>query len=506
MALLVPVFYNSCEKKNQTQSTKTSDSVVPSFSCEIPGSSSKVVLAKASDAVEFPLSFKDKKIQLDNKSSATLQLKAESTEYLVGAKMVGLLNMKCLDLKGLSEDFKRMFLPVLISDQETTNIAIEFEISENIEKDIFQQIASSEECLLGMSWPKSYTLQSAWNGEYNDENFKSQSAYFNTIDAGRAHGLFYSSGVDGSSEVYSTIVAVVDTGVDYLHPDLIGNIWSDSNGYGVNVIANVGSSDHYQPIDRSSNSHGTHISGIIAASTNNHIGVAGLAPSGIKIMPVKVFDDNETSSNIVYNGILWAVDHGADVINLSLSRVENSDTNDPIYISAIEYALEHGVVVTAVTANSSFGETPKEIDNTHFTVIPGRYGAIYQGLITVASINASDYHLSSFSHYSSTFAEIAAPGTIDSSANGILSTIRTSSGQAKYGQLHGTSMAGPMVAAAAALAIRSFKLKGKSFTPALIENLILSSSKKISGLECVIQKGRVLDMYALAKQVVQQTE
>ena len=138
--------------------------------------------------------------------------------------------------KGLSEDFNECFLPVLISDQETTNIAIEFEISENIEKRHISTNCFSEECLLGMSWPKSYTLQSAWNGEYNDENFKSQSAYFNTIDAGRAYGLFYSSGVDGSSEVYSTIVAVVDTGVDYLHPDLIGNIWSDSNGYGVNVI------------------------------------------------------------------------------------------------------------------------------------------------------------------------------------------------------------------------------------------------------------------------------
>ena len=68
-----------------------------------------------------------------------------------------------------------------------------------------------------------------------------------------------------------------------------------------------------------------------------------------------------------------AVDHGADVINLSLSRVENSDTNDPIYISAIEYALEHGVVVTAVTANSSFGETPKEIDTPILPLFPGRY-------------------------------------------------------------------------------------------------------------------------------------
>ena len=71
-------------------------------------------------------------------------------------------------------------------------------------------------------------------------------------------------------------------------------------------FANVGSSDHYQPIDRSSNSHGTHISGIIAASTNNHIGVAGLAPSGIKIMPVKFLTTTKprpTSFTMVFCGL-----------------------------------------------------------------------------------------------------------------------------------------------------------------------------------------------------------
>ena len=179
---------------------------------------------------------------------------------------------------------------------------------------------------------------------------------------------------------------------------------------------------------------------------------------------------------------MWAVDHGADVINLSLSRVENSDTNDPIYISAIEYALEHGVVVTAVTANSSFERDSQRNRQYPFYRYSGRYGAIYQGLITAASINASDYHLSSFSHYSSTFAEIAAPGTIDSSSEwysvdnellqGRLNMDNYMEPQWRDQWLH-----------AAALAIRSFKLKGKIFTPALIENLILSSNKKISGLE-----------------------
>ncbi|MEG4329159.1 S8 family serine peptidase, partial [Microcoleus sp. herbarium5] len=160
------------------------------------------------------------------------------------------------------------------------------------------------------------------------------------------------------------VVAVVDSGVDYNHPDLDDNIWrntgeiaengidDDRNGYiddirGWDFVA----SDN-NPMDLDFDGHGTHIAGAIAAERND-FGITGVAPNA-KIMPVRVLDTfGYGELNNVAAGIRYAADNGANVINLSLGNefYPSSLVND-----AIEYANNKGSVVVIAAGNSGFSQ------------------------------------------------------------------------------------------------------------------------------------------------------
>jgi len=132
------------------------------------------------------------------------------------------------------------------------------------------------------------------------------------------------------------IVAVLDTGVDAKHPDLRGKLVA-----GVNTINPLKSA-------RDNEGHGTHVAGIIGASSNNGLGVAGVTGSaGIKIMPVKVFDEWGGTDISISDGIIWAADHGAKVINMSFG----SEYRSEILNEAIDYAYDKGVVLVAAAGN-----------------------------------------------------------------------------------------------------------------------------------------------------------
>ena len=152
-----------------------------------------------------------------------------------------------------------------------------------------------------------------------------------------------------------TTIAIVDTGVDLNHPDLETKLLP-----GVDLV----SSESCSPGAQDLNGHGTHVAGIAAASTNNGIGIAGVAPAA-SILPVRVLDasGSGTGADIV-NGIKWAADHGAQVINLSIGEgiedplglgVSISTPFDADQIGAgVDYAWQHGAVVVAAAGNSTF--------------------------------------------------------------------------------------------------------------------------------------------------------
>ena len=207
----------------------------------------------------------------------------------------------------------------------------------------------------------------------------------------------------------STLVAIVDSGVDYDHPDLSGKV---ERGY--DYVA--GDTDPYDEAG-----HGTHVAGIAAAATNNGIGVAGMAPSA-RILAVRVLDSSGsgTMSNVA-RGVTYAVDHGARVVNLSLGGTSGSTA----LLDAINYAVGKGVVVTCAAGNSS-------TSTLHFP-------AAYDGCVSVAATDSADAK-ASFSNWG-TGLDLAAPGA------SILSTVRGGG----YQYWNGTSMATPMVSGLAAL-------------------------------------------------------
>lgn len=138
-------------------------------------------------------------------------------------------------------------------------------------------------------------------------------------------------------------IAIVDTGVDLNHPDLEGKLLP-----GVDMV----SDETCTPGAQDLNGHGTHVAGIAAAATNNGIGVAGVAPSA-GILPVRVLDSTGSGTGQdIANGIRWAADHGAQVINLSLG-------NDVPVVdvtglgSAVDYAWNRGVVIVAAAGNAT---------------------------------------------------------------------------------------------------------------------------------------------------------
>jgi thermitase len=144
-------------------------------------------------------------------------------------------------------------------------------------------------------------------------------------------------------------VAVLDTGVDLSHPDLNGKV-----GGGTDFVK----SGDQCPGPQDEHGHGTHVAGIVAALTGNGTGVAGVAPDA-QILPVRVLDASgtEPEEGVVYEGIRWAADNGADVINLSLAGLPLLDTlagTDADAEKAVDYAWSKGAVVVAAASNEAF--------------------------------------------------------------------------------------------------------------------------------------------------------
>jgi subtilisin family serine protease len=220
----------------------------------------------------------------------------------------------------------------------------------------------------------------------------------------------------------SVKVAVLDSGVELSHPDLVANIADGTNTLGADPqqVADDGCTNTTTVQDDFG--HGTHVSGIVAAVGNNGVGVAGVAWN-VKIQPVKVLDCTGNGSDAqIIAGIDWAIANGAQVINMSLGGPGDS----PVLDAAVQRAWTAGLVVVAAAGNGA-------------TNVP-YYPAASPGAIAVSATDPND-QLAPFSNYGSDIA-LSAPGT------SILSTWRAPT----YYQVEsGTSMASPIVAGSAAL-------------------------------------------------------
>jgi subtilisin family serine protease len=252
-------------------------------------------------------------------------------------------------------------------------------------------------------------------------------------------------------------IAVIDTGVDLDHPDLVGNLFvnpgeipgngidDDANGFVDDVSGYDFVSGDNDPND--ANGHGTHVAGTIAAG-NNGFGATGIAPDA-KILPVRVLgDDGSGFMDSVAAGIRYAADMGADIINLSLgggySRVIDS---------AIEYARALGSFIVAAAGNES-------------SAVPGypaRFSATDNNVLSVGAAN-SQGQIAGFSN------SVGGSGAVQVDAPGV--GIYSTHVGGRYRSLSGTSMASPQVAGVAALALSA----NPHLTPAELRSLIVGGT------------------------------
>lgn len=226
----------------------------------------------------------------------------------------------------------------------------------------------------------------------------------------------WSSGAAGQG----ITIAIVDTGVDLNHPDLKNKLVPGYNALLDSTAISTTQDD---------NGHGTHVAGIAAAELNDR-GIVGVAYQA-KIMPVKAMDKKgEGTDDIIAEGIVWAVNHGARIINLSLG----SDTETAILRSAVEYAVENGVLVVAAAGNFD----PLKESN------PGiNYPASYPKVIAVTATDSKDQ-----------IADISATGSesiLSAPGMNIVSDYWTKEDGSTYGVADGTSMASSFVVGVAAL-------------------------------------------------------
>jgi thermitase len=203
------------------------------------------------------------------------------------------------------------------------------------------------------------------------------------------------------------LVAILDTGIDGHHPDLEGK-----------VLAAVNFTD--SPTVNDLNGHGTHVAGIIAANTDNGIGIAGTAPES-RLMNVKVANDDGTCrAGVVARGIIWAADNGAKIINISLEMGPSAELE-----KAVNYAWDKGAIIIAAAGNSGNNKPV--------------YPAHYHNCIAVAGTTQDD-ELAPLSDYGD-WVTVSAPGYL------IFSTLPGN----RYGYESGTSSAAAYVSGVAAL-------------------------------------------------------
>ncbi|MEL7264775.1 MAG: Ig-like domain-containing protein, partial [Planctomycetota bacterium] len=265
-------------------------------------------------------------------------------------------------------------------------------------------------------------------------------------------------GWDIATDAGSVVVAIIDSGVDYNHPDLVNNIWTnageidgdgidnDGNGFVDDVYGWDFFSNDNDPMDE--NFHGTHVAGIVGAEGNNGIGVAGTAWD-VQLMSLRFLGPNGTGSLAgALRAINYANDMGADIANNSWGGGGFSQALQ----DAITDFTDRGGIFTAAAGNHG-----RNNDEQNY------FPANYDGVIAVANSTDDDVRRRD-SGFGVNSVEIAAPG------DNILSTFPTNNGS--YNSIGGTSMATPMVSGALAILMEQFP---NELPEQLVERMMMST-------------------------------
>lgn len=281
------------------------------------------------------------------------------------------------------------------------------------------------------------------------------------------------------------VVAVIDSGIDYSHPDLIDAMWrnageiegngidDDHNGYVDDAIGYDFVDDTPNPMDQKTSSHGTHVAGIIGAVARNARGIAGVG-ARVRLMALRVLGNNGGTVADIAEAIQYATDNGARIINASLGSDGRSLTEE----QAIAEAISRGVLFVAAAGN--------DYRNTELVPeFPANFGL--DGLLSVAATDRRD-RMTEFSNWGRKAVHLAAPG------DEIISTVRYTG----YDYLSGTSMAAPHVSGAGAALLAL----GHDLSPSDLSRRLVQAAKPVPYLGCRTISGGRLDLEALLQSAI----
>jgi len=428
-----------------------------------------------------------------------------TTKLMLAVCLFHTLSLGSIDLKPKNPDNRRENLPYLqghllvkilpgyspahlekIADKIKAKIAESYWLVKGLNLYLFEENVDIEEAakeflannavqyaepdyIYRIATPNDPMFSKQWALENDGQNLGSKDADINAssawdIEKGRA----------------DKVIGVIDTGIDYTHPDLLENLWrnaleipgdgidNDNNGYvddihGANIVTGKG-----DPMD--DNQHGTHVAGIIGAKADNSIGTSGVAPN-VSIVACKFLGANGfgTVSNAI-KCMQYLAQLKTRVENpINLVATNNSWSGrfpSQAMFDAIKAHDDIGILFVAAAGNS-------HINNDTESTYPANYQL--PNVISVAATDSND-RLASFSNFGKKSVHVAAPGVK------ILSTVLNHN----YAELSGTSMAAPHVAGLAALIASHFLDLGHY----AIKNLILAGGTKIAATENSTISGR----------------
>lgn len=363
---------------------------------------------------------------------------------------------------------------------------------------------------------KVYPFQEAPHGQtrgivtadFNDPNLFWQWHYINNADQAIATKAVAGADINvadawkltgGNNQV---IVAIIDEGVKYTHPDLAANMWTNpepSEEYGYQDIHGYNFADDgpitWDKLETLPNgqvdgdsSHGTHVAGTVAAVNNNGIGVAGVAGGtgngdGVRLMSCQVFSGTTSPSDeVIGRAIKYAADHGASILQCSYGSPNNFTSDreyekvSPLEVEALNYFMQQNNC-PAIDGGLVFYSAGNESKST------SNYPGAYRSCISVTSIGP-DYLPAYYTCYGKG-CNIAAPGgeTMGFSGGeraGVLSTVCSELTGSDYGYMQGTSMACPHMSGVAALGLSYALSQGKHYTRDEFISMILTSVNEIN--------------------------
>jgi len=308
----------------------------------------------------------------------------------------------------------------------------------------------------------------------NDPSFSQQWALHNSLNQNADIGAM--AAWDTTTGSSSTVIAVIDSGIDFTHPDLANNEWTNTGEKANNhkdddhdgLIDDVHGWDYItnSPTIKDEQGHGTAIAGIIASEGNNGTGTSGVMWHA-SLMSLRVLDGTGSGDIAsAVEAIDYAASHGAQVINLSWG----TDAQSVTLADAIERAGRRGVVVVCSAGNGG-----RDIESTPY------YPASYSlpNMVSVAATDSSD-QLASWSNYGQSHVSIAAPGM----------DILTTKMMGGYWTISGTSAAAPLVAGVAGLV----KTMRPQLSSSNVVAAIASGARQVSALTGKVSAGGIVNV------------